>query len=285
MGARVRQARLWLLLLVASSASHGADILFESESDETLQDPTDIARAFAAQGSENGFSFAEQSGGMGGGGAMGDGGIADASNGVDDDSMGGDGGSNYDQYAGTLSKLQQEQLLRYDEKARLNTQTVATTTKELMSARKCAMRAITLEAKLKALLDKKEHIRIQKRKIVLQAKMDAQTSDLHDIERMSEALHDKFSELRHTQEMIRDNIMSTRSNIMRLASASSALMTNPTRAVRSVYDTMDTTHAEQRDAMAATHALTERDVLNVVKQAASFDKNLSPEDIEKMMKK
>ncbi|GAB5369024.1 hypothetical protein AAMO2058_001369700 [Amorphochlora amoebiformis] len=199
-------------LLLAASVARAAEMESAAESLEFdisgLQDPSEIAKAFASQKEGPQFSFQSLSNKVGSRSTM-----DMAMESSDDD---GTGSGDYGALAGSLTKMQQEQLMRLDEKLTATNHEMSVATKALMKARKCAMRAVALEARMRALYDKKQHFRIQKRRVVLQAKLDAQTSDLHDIDRMSEALQDKFSDLQHTQTMIRDSIFSTRSTLSRL---------------------------------------------------------------------
>jgi len=81
-----------------------------------------------------------------------------------------------------------------------------------------ARRLSEQNAELRSLQEQRDHLEKEKEKRILQAKLEKQMRDLAEINRMSRSLRTKFSELKHTQKLIKTKMTGTRSSLSQLDS-------------------------------------------------------------------
>jgi predicted nuclease with TOPRIM domain len=79
-----------------------------------------------------------------------------------------------------------------------------------------ARRLSEQQAELRSLQEQRDHLEKEKEKRILQAKLEKQMRDLAEINRMSRSLRTKFSELKHTQKLIKTKMTGTRSSLSQL---------------------------------------------------------------------
>jgi DNA repair exonuclease SbcCD ATPase subunit len=88
----------------------------------------------------------------------------------------------------------------------------------IKESEECARRLAEQQAEVRSLQEQKEHLEKEKEKRILQAKLDRQMKDLAEINRMSRSLRTKFSELKHTQKLIKTKMSGTRNSLQQLDS-------------------------------------------------------------------
>jgi len=86
----------------------------------------------------------------------------------------------------------------------------------IKESEECARRLTEQQAEVRSLNEQKEHLEKEKEKRILQNKLEKQMKDLSEINRMSRALRTKFSELKHTQKLIKTKMSGTRSSLNQL---------------------------------------------------------------------
>jgi division protein CdvB (Snf7/Vps24/ESCRT-III family) len=79
-----------------------------------------------------------------------------------------------------------------------------------------ARRLSEQNAEMRSLQEQRDHLEKEKEKRILQAKLEKQMRDLAEINRMSRSLRTKFSELKHTQKLIKTKMTGTRSSLSQL---------------------------------------------------------------------
>jgi chromosome segregation ATPase len=161
-----------------------------------LANEPDAARFASASFGSDTITFKDDSssggsagGGLGGGGAHGGGGGGD------------DGDADVAEFDAQIDQIDQD-------------------TKKLKGAIKeseeYARRLSEQNAELRSLQEQRDHLEKEKEKRVLQAKLEKQMRDLAEINRMSRSLRTKFSELKHTQKLIKTKMTGTRSSLSQL---------------------------------------------------------------------
>jgi hypothetical protein len=150
---------------------------------------------------------------------------------INDPSPGSGSGSGYDIGEDATDHAKDSaMLLPLDQKLRQVDVQMSKARQELKAARRAALKMVMIQAKLKALEAKKEKIMITKKKIILENRLDHQTTDLNGIDRMAETLRDKFSDLQHTQQVLQESIDGTRSGLAYLAQMSPGIPNGPAAA-------------------------------------------------------
>jgi len=89
----------------------------------------------------------------------------------------------------------------------------------IKESEECARRLAEQQAEVRSLQEQKEHLEKEKEKRILQSKLERQMKDLAEINRMSRSLRTKFSELKHTQKLIKTKMSGTRSTLQQLDDA------------------------------------------------------------------
>jgi len=118
----------------------------------------------------------------------------------------------------------------------------------IKESEECSRRLTEQQAEVRSLQEQKEHLEKEKEKRILQAKLEKQMKDLAEINRMSRSLRAKFSELKHTQKLIKTKMSGTRSSLSQLDSdsepQSSSDLSESTDAITSEVDAMQKAQSE-----------------------------------------
>jgi len=118
----------------------------------------------------------------------------------------------------------------------------------IKESEECSRRLTEQQAEVRSLQEQKEHLEKEKEKRILQAKLEKQMKDLAEINRMSRSLRAKFSELKHTQKLIKTKMSGTRSSLSQLDSdsepQSSSDLSESTDAITSEVDAMQKAQTE-----------------------------------------
>jgi len=118
----------------------------------------------------------------------------------------------------------------------------------------CAKRVAEQQAELRGLIEQKEHLEKEKEKKILQTKLEKQMKDLTEINRMSRSLRTKFSELKHTQKLIKTKMAGTRSSLGQLDSDSEPMSdTQLNEAAENIGAEIDAMHKAQTDVLGKSH--------------------------------
>jgi len=132
----------------------------------------------------------------------------------------------------------------------------------------CAKRVAEQQAELRGLIEQKEHLEKEKEKKILQSKLEKQMKDLTEINRMSRSLRTKFSELKHTQKLIKTKMAGTRSSLGQLDSDSEPLTdTQLSEAAENIGAELDAMHKAQAAVLSKTHKTNTGHVRGVVSTA------------------
>jgi predicted RNase H-like nuclease (RuvC/YqgF family) len=118
----------------------------------------------------------------------------------------------------------------------------------IKESEECSRRLTEQQAEVRSLQEQKEHLEKEKEKRLLQTKLEKQMKDLAEINRMSRSLRAKFSELKHTQKLIKTKMSGTRSSLSQLDSdsepQSSSDLSESTDAITSEVDAMQKAQTE-----------------------------------------
>jgi len=118
----------------------------------------------------------------------------------------------------------------------------------------CAKRVAEQQAELRGLVEQKEHLEKEKEKKILQSKLEKQMKDLSEINRMSRALRTKFSELKHTQKLIKTKMAGTRSSLGQIDADHEALSdTQLNEAAENIGAELDAMHKAQTGVLNKAH--------------------------------
>jgi len=128
------------------------------------------------------------------------------------------------------------------------------------------------------LQEQKEHLEKEKEKRILQAKLEKQMRDLTEINRMSRSLRQKFSELKHTQKLIKTKMSGTRSSLSQLDADSEPIDTNAlNEASENIGAEVDAMQKAQQDLLARAHTQNTNSVKSTIKTANDIYKKKEDE--------
>jgi len=138
----------------------------------------------------------------------------------------------------------------------------------IKESEECSRRLTEQQAEVRSLQEQKEHLEKEKEKRILQAKLEKQMKDLAEINRMSRSLRAKFSELKHTQKLIKTKMSGTRSSLSQLDSdsepQSSSDLSESSDAIASEVDAMQ---KAQTELIAREHKSTSQAVKKTLSRA------------------
>jgi len=143
----------------------------------------------------------------------------------------------------------------------------------IRESEECARRLTEQQAEVRSLNEQKEHLEKEKEKRILQTKLEKQMKDLSEINRMSRALRTKFSELKHTQKLIKTKMSGTRSSLNQLDSDSEPLSSaDMSEAADDLGTEVDAMQKAQAAILAKTHSKNSKAVRNTIVTANSIHK-------------
>jgi len=144
----------------------------------------------------------------------------------------------------------------------------------IKESEECAKRVAEQQAEMRGLIEQKEHLEKEKEKKILQTKLEKQMKDLSEINRMSRSLRTKFSELKHTQKLIKTKMAGTRSSLGQLDSDTEPLSDSQlNEAAENIGAEIDAMHKAQSDVLSKTHKTNTGHVRGVVSTANRLYKN------------
>jgi chromosome segregation ATPase len=143
----------------------------------------------------------------------------------------------------------------------------------IRESEECARRLTEQQAEVRSLNEQKEHLEKEKEKRILQTKLEKQMKDLSEINRMSRALRTKFSELKHTQKLIKTKMSGTRSSLNQLDSDSEPLSSaDMSEAADDLGTEVDAMQKAQAAILAKTHSRNSQAVRKTITTANSIHK-------------
>jgi len=138
----------------------------------------------------------------------------------------------------------------------------------IKESEECARRLSEQQAEVRSLQEQKEHLEKEKEKRILQAKLEKQMRDLTEINRMSRSLRQKFSELKHTQKLIKTKMSGTRSSLSQLDADAEPIDTNTlNEASENIGAEVDAMQKAQQDLLARSHDQNTNSVKATIKSA------------------
>jgi DNA repair exonuclease SbcCD ATPase subunit len=125
----------------------------------------------------------------------------------------------------------------------------------IKESEECARRLSEQQAEMRSLAEQKEHLEKEKEKRILQSKLEKQMRDLAEINRMSRSLRTKFSELKHTQKLIKTKMTGTRSSLSQLDADTEPFDQNAlNEAAENIGSEVDAMQKAQQDLLQRAHA-------------------------------
>jgi len=125
----------------------------------------------------------------------------------------------------------------------------------IKESEECARRLSEQQAEVRSLQEQRDHLEKEKEKRILQAKLEKQMRDLAEINRMSRSLRTKFSELKHTQKLIKTKMTGTRSSLNQLEDDGEPVDANAlSEAAENIGVEMDAMQKAQRELLKKTHS-------------------------------
>jgi len=138
----------------------------------------------------------------------------------------------------------------------------------IKESEECARRLSEQQAEVRSLQEQRDHLEKEKEKRILQAKLEKQMRDLAEINRMSRSLRTKFSELKHTQKLIKTKMTGTRSSLSQLDADSEPLDASTlNEAAENIGQEVDAMQKAQQDLLARSHSRNTKTVKNTITTA------------------
>jgi len=149
----------------------------------------------------------------------------------------------------------------------------------IRESEECARRLTEQQAEVRSLNEQKEHLEKEKEKRILQTKLEKQMKDLAEINRMSRALRTKFSELKHTQKLIKTKMSGTRSSLNQLDADSEPLSsTDLSEAADDLGSEVDAMQKAQAAILAKAHSKNSKAVRGTITTANTIHKRKEDPD-------
>jgi len=211
-----------------------------------LANEPDAARFASASFGSDTITFKDDSssGGGGGGGGGHHGG-------------GGGGGGGEDEGDGDVAE--------FDAQIEQIDQDVKKLKEAIKESEEYARRLSEQQAELRSLQEQRDHLEKEKEKRILQAKLEKQMRDLAEINRMSRSLRTKFSELKHTQKLIKTKMTGTRSSLSQLDGDTEPVSSSDlTEAAESIGQEMEAMQKAQDDILRQSQSRNKKAVKGAV---------------------
>jgi len=149
----------------------------------------------------------------------------------------------------------------------------------IRESEECARRLTEQQAEVRSLNEQKEHLEKEKEKRILQTKLEKQMKDLSEINRMSRALRTKFSELKHTQKLIKTKMSGTRSSLNQLDADSEPLSsTDLSEAADDLGSEVDAMQKAQASILAKAHSKNSKAVRSTITTANTIHRRKDDPD-------
>jgi len=214
--------------------------------------------------------FAQVSGGVG----------ADTITFKDDDGGGGGGGYRSEYNARRRAKDEEDaDTAEFDSQIEQIHQDLKKLREAIKESEECARRLTEQQAEVRSLNEQKEHLEKEKEKRILQNKLEKQMKDLSEINRMSRALRTKFSELKHTQKLIKTKMSGTRSSLNQLDQDSEPISSaDLNEAADDLGAEVDAMQKAQAALLAKSHSRNTKAVRGTMKNANTIHKRKGGDD-------
>jgi len=124
----------------------------------------------------------------------------------------------------------------------------------IKETQECAHRLTEQQAQLRSLVEQRDNIQKEKEKTILQAKLDKQMRDLSEINRMSRALRNKFTELKRTQQMIKQKLTGTKSSLNQLDANPDLTTDDINESTKDIVSEVDAMHKAQSTILDSAHS-------------------------------
>jgi len=143
----------------------------------------------------------------------------------------------------------------------------------------CSRRLVEQQAEVRSLNEQKEHLEREKEKRVLQNKLEKQMKDLSEINRMSRSLRQKFSELKHTQKLIKTKMSGTRNSLNQLESDGEPLSADEMKdAAKDIGSEVDAMQKAQTGLLARLHSRNTKNVQHAITNANKITQSTTAEN-------
>ena len=151
----------------------------------------------------------------------------------------------------------------------------------IKESEECARRLSEQQAEVRSLQEQRDHLEKEKEKRILQAKLEKQMRDLAEINRMSRSLRSKFSELKHTQKLIKTKMTGTRSTLSQLDADTEPLDTSAlSEAAENISQEVDAMQKAQQDLLSRSHSRNTKQVKSSITTANKIYGRKGKEDID-----
>jgi len=138
---------------------------------------------------------------------------------------------------------------------------------QIKESQACAHKLNEQKAELRALNEQLENLNKEKQKQILQAKVDKQMKDLQEINRMTRALRNKFTELKRTQQMIKSKLTGTKSSLNQLEANPDMSADDVSENTKDIINDVNTMQKAQATTLETAHARVSKDVKTEINKA------------------
>jgi len=142
---------------------------------------------------------------------------------------------------------------------------------QIKETQQCAHRLPEQKAEYRALSEQRDNLQKEKEKQILQAKLDKQMKDLSEINRMSRALRSKFSELKHTQQMIKSKLSGTKSSLNQLDANPDLSTDDVNESTKDIIGEVNQMQKAQSSILDSAHSRISKDVKKEINNANSVN--------------
>jgi len=138
---------------------------------------------------------------------------------------------------------------------------------QIKESQECSHRLVEQQAELRALNEQMDNLEKEKQKQILQGKLDKQMRDLAEINRMSRALRNKFTELKRTQQLIKTKLTGTKSSLNQLEANPDMTSDDVNESTKDIVSEVDAMHKAQSTLLDRAHQSNSKEVKNEITNA------------------
>jgi len=142
---------------------------------------------------------------------------------------------------------------------------------QMKETHECARRLPEQKAEYRALAEQRDNLQKEKEKHVLQEKLDKQMKDLSEINRMSRALRNKFTELKRTQHMIKSKLSGTKSTLNQLDANPDLSTDDVNESTKDIIAEVNQMQKAQSSILDTAHSKISKDVKKEISNANSVN--------------
>jgi len=148
---------------------------------------------------------------------------------------------------------------------------------QIKESQECARRLTEQQSELRSLQEQRDHLEKEKERHQLQMKLDRQMRDLAEINRMSRALRNKFTELKRTQQLIKTKLTGTRTSLNQLDAEPDVSYADLNKDKNEIASEIDTMQAAEQALLARSHTANTKEVKSALQQANQAKENADRE--------